>query len=183
MPEKPPAEECGRCEPFMKEPAARCEEPGRTEPWPCRAPPEDTEPWCVEANALRCCSGRERPEPSWRVTTRMPGFGGLTTGACVIASEAAVLSAYKSSAIGGRRTNSALMCGCRGLGTGLALLFLIACDGRCGGRPGKGTQGAQMGLLELCICQLWKHPLCLWALLLLVSFHDIIPDRSRRLRY
>lgn len=72
----PPPEECGLA-PLLYDPAMRWES-GRTEP--VKAPPEERELWWLDANALLCCSGREKPWPSWMVTTKMPGF--LTTGAC-----------------------------------------------------------------------------------------------------
>jgi len=71
--------------------AGRDDDPGRTEPatllsgLPC-----DREPACVEVKEFRYCSGREKPEPSWRVMTRIPGLGAWITGACVRASDAAI---------------------------------------------------------------------------------------------
>jgi hypothetical protein len=71
-------------------PGVRDDEEGRVDPAMLRAFPVDSElPEWDEAKAFRCCSGRENPWPSWRVMTRMPGFGVLTTGACERASEAA----------------------------------------------------------------------------------------------
>jgi hypothetical protein len=88
MPLKPPAV-CGRA-PLIKLPDVRCDEFGRMEPAALRAFPVDSElPACPLLNTPRCCSGREKPWPSWRVTTRIPGFGVMTTGAWVRASEAA----------------------------------------------------------------------------------------------
>jgi hypothetical protein len=91
MPPKPPADEWGRWDPLTKEPATRCEEEGRTEPATLRGFPVDSEPWCCDPKAFLCCSGREKPWASWRVTTRIPGLGGLTMGAWVSASEAAMV--------------------------------------------------------------------------------------------
>ena len=65
------------------------------EPAMFKALPVDSELCgCWGLNEFRCCSGREKPWPSWRVTTRMPGFGVLTTGAWVRASEEATEVSY-----------------------------------------------------------------------------------------
>jgi hypothetical protein len=87
MPLKPP-EVCGRLP--AKPVVVRDEDEGRWEPTMPRALPVDRElPACEGVKAFRCCSGSEKLWPSWRVTTRMPGFGALTTGAWESASEAA----------------------------------------------------------------------------------------------
>jgi len=87
IPLKPPAV-CGRVLPNA--PPGRDEEPGRMEPAMLSTFPVERElPEWVGLNEARCCSGREKPWPSYRVTTRIPGFG-VITGAWVRASEAAI---------------------------------------------------------------------------------------------
>lgn len=123
---------------------------------------DEREPWCDEANAFLCCSGKENPCPSCNVTTRMPGLGGLMTGAWTIASEAAgglrVSDApFRAFCTGTRRrgktrlTNRALRGWSGGAGRRLLLrLFVLVRDGRGGRGSRKGAQRPQMGVLELC---------------------------------
>lgn len=93
------------------------------------------------------------------MTTRIPGFGGLTTGACAIASEAAAAVSMERTAplgdaerglsqwTGGRTDGSFIRGGSGGARLGL---FAVVGDGRCGRGAGEGVgQRAQMGLLEL----------------------------------
>src|SRR3569833_609850 len=113
MPLKPPPDVCGR-EPFMKGAACRCDEFGRMEPAMLSAfPVESGDCGCWELKAFRCCSGKAKPWPSCRVTTRMPGLGGLTTGAWVRASDAAFRPSARR-----LRGNGELESGRRGDGEG-----------------------------------------------------------------
>jgi hypothetical protein len=85
MPLKPP-EVCGR---LPAKPGVLADALAWGDPTPARALPVDRElPACDPAKAFLCCSGSEKPWPSWSVTTRIPGFG-VTTGACESSSEAA----------------------------------------------------------------------------------------------
>lgn len=143
----PPPEECGLV-PLLYDPAMRWES-GRTEP--VKAPPEERELWWLDANALLCCSGREKPWPSWMVTTKMPGF--FTTGACDRASAPPMgdkesEQVYQSINCRLRLTGNSLA-GRRG-GAWAGPLFIFVGDGGSRRRPGKRAQRAEVRVLELC---------------------------------
>lgn len=63
---------------------------GRMDPATEKPPPVDRDPWWWPdpANAASAPGGRANPDPSWRVTIRIPGFNG-GGGGTALASEAA----------------------------------------------------------------------------------------------